>query len=771
MALGVLSFWIVILSLPMLSGQFLAGPFSDQYSTGYAFRHWAAGQWGTTGAIPLWNPTIFGGIPFVAAMHGDIFYPTAWLRLIMPTEVAMNIGFAVHYVLAGFFMYLFLRKLRISWFGSVVGGLCYQLSGVIGTYAAPGHDGKLFVTALLPLGLLALLIAIRDRRLEGYAILALTTGLVILSPQIQMAYYFLLTSGLFSLYLTFGECKDRKPSDKLKVLGLAFVAVVVGFGVATIQLLPFYSYIPFSPRAEIYGGGFESSASYAIPWSHVPEFFFAGFVGDRLTYWGSNPLKLHSEYLGLSVLALAFLGALGRRRQIVIWLGGMGLLFLLISLGASTPFYRIWWEVMPYVKQTRAPGMALYVVSFVIGLFAAFGVERLELGEGKHHASVWVWVGTAVAVFGLVGVLGTVAQSLAASGEFSQGRVAQAVAASDGIRWGAFWGGSALAVAGISVLLAVRNRLGTSTALLIIGLAASADLWMNSRSFWSYSRPDAEVFAPDAVQDYLEGVEQPFRVFDIGFPLGRASYPGSALMARGVNQVFGHHGNELRHFDELWGGKNQWTNWGNSNLWDLYAIEYLLVPSSAEGLDSIAGFELVLRDAITAPGVVTNVFRRSQVQYARLIPGAVVLPESQVIPTVLDQRFPLQRVVVFDEAEDLAVEPFQELPAPLDIDANVTDWQPGSMTITFADPAPQKSYLLVSENYYPDWKATVDGVETPVFRGNHSLITVPVPQGARTVELRFESAEYRIGKRITFASLFLVLIGFVVPVVRRRKGG
>lgn len=426
---------------------------------------------------------------------------------------------------------------------------------------------------------------------------------------------------------------------------------------------------------------------------------------------------------------------------------------------------------MPYVKQTRAPGMALYVVSFVIGLFAAFGVERLELGEGKHHASVWVWVGTAVALFGLVGVLGTVAQSLAASGEFSQSRVAQAVAASDGIRWGAFWGGSALAVAGISVLLAVRNRLGTSTALLIIGLAASADLWMNSRSFWSYSRPDAEVFAHDAVQDYFEGVEQPFRVFDIGFPLGRASYPGSALMARGVNQVFGHHGNELRHFDELWGGKNQWTNWGNSNLWDLYAIEYLLVPSSAEGLDSIAGFELVLRDAITAPGVVTNVFRRSQVQYARLIPGAVVLPESQVIPTVLDQRFPLQRVVVFDEAEDLAVEPFQELPAPLDIDANVTDWQPGSMTITFADPAPQKSYLLVSENYYPDWKATVDGVETPVFRGNHSLITVPVPQGARTVELRFESAEYRIGKRITFASLFLVLIGFVVPVVRRRKGG
>src|SRR2546422_1181140 len=52
-----------------------------------------------------------------------------------------------------------------------------------------------------------------------------------------------------------------------------------------------------------------NSTSWAIPWNHVPELFLKNFVGSRETYWGSNFGKLHSEYLGLPVVALAALGA------------------------------------------------------------------------------------------------------------------------------------------------------------------------------------------------------------------------------------------------------------------------------------------------------------------------------------------------------------------------------------------------------------------------------------------------------------------------------
>src|SRR5688572_13822502 len=131
-ATGCFVLWIFLLSIPMFSGGFLAGPYNDQYSSGYAYRAWAAAWWKTLGHVPLWNPEIFGGMPFVAGMHGDVLYPTAWLRLLLPTHVAMNLGFVVHYVLAALFTYWFLRRWRVSWNGAVVGGIAYQLAGVVG---------------------------------------------------------------------------------------------------------------------------------------------------------------------------------------------------------------------------------------------------------------------------------------------------------------------------------------------------------------------------------------------------------------------------------------------------------------------------------------------------------------------------------------------------------------------------------------------------------------------------------------------------------------
>src|SRR4029434_663638 len=111
--------------------------------------------------VLLGSPQISCAMRVVAGMSGDLLYPTAWLRLVLPTHVAMNLGFVIHYVLAGLFTYLFLRRWRVSWTGAVVGGVAYQLAGVIGSYVSPGHDGKLFVTTMLPLTLIGLTMRLR----------------------------------------------------------------------------------------------------------------------------------------------------------------------------------------------------------------------------------------------------------------------------------------------------------------------------------------------------------------------------------------------------------------------------------------------------------------------------------------------------------------------------------------------------------------------------------------------------------------------------------
>src|SRR4029078_247439 len=104
--------------------------------------------------IPEWNPYLFGGLPFIAAQHGDVFYPTAWLRWVLPVDTAMNLGFAVHLVIARCTMYALLRALRTGWTGALVGGLGYELTGIVASLVKPGHDGKLFVSAVAALAVL-----------------------------------------------------------------------------------------------------------------------------------------------------------------------------------------------------------------------------------------------------------------------------------------------------------------------------------------------------------------------------------------------------------------------------------------------------------------------------------------------------------------------------------------------------------------------------------------------------------------------------------------
>ena len=167
---------IAVLSWPMLAGRWLVGTMSDQGSTGFAWRDWSARQWITTGHFPTWDAMEFGGIPYVGGQHGDLFYWTSFLRLWLPADTVMNLGFAAHYVIAGMLTYALLRSLKTSWLGSVVGAVGYELAGLVISYPAPGHDGKLFVTALLPGALLCLNLAIRQRRRWAYAGVALAVG-------------------------------------------------------------------------------------------------------------------------------------------------------------------------------------------------------------------------------------------------------------------------------------------------------------------------------------------------------------------------------------------------------------------------------------------------------------------------------------------------------------------------------------------------------------------------------------------------------------------
>ena len=760
--------FVAVLAFPMLRGQWLAAPMSDQYASAYAVHEWQAEQWRATGQLPLWNPMIMDGLPYIAPVtHGDVLYPTSFLRLYLSADKVTNLGFVIHYILAGLFAFLFLRRLGVTWIGASVGGLAYQLSGIIISYARPGHDGKLFVSTMLPLAFLTLLAALRDRRAWGYPLLAVAVALCLLSPHVQTTYYLLIATGLWALYLTFGEPSSDPLRPRLVRLAVVLAAVMLGFGVAMPQILSFIEYIPHSPRAVAYAAGFESTTSYGIPWDHVPGFFLAGFVGESDTYWGSNPLKLHSEYLGLPVIALAILGFGDRRRRLVWWLGAIGLLFLLIALGAATPFYHLWWAVMPYVKKTRAPGMVFFVVAFCTAVFAAFGAARLERREGATptHVRAWLIAAGVIALLGLAGVFGHLADALAPPQRLA---LAQALASS--IRVSAFVGAIALFAVGLLALAHLRGRVPVIALALGLPLLVGIDLWRDGRRFWLYSNPpNQSLYHPDAIVTRLRAEPKPYRVLDFNV------YPENALMAHGIPQVLGYQGNELRYFDELIGGRPGTQNGArflltSTKLWDLLAVRFVLLSDTVR----IPGYHMILGPVETAAGSRGYLYAADTAPpYARIVPAAVkVGADSLVPPTLADPRMPrYDRVVLLPTAAPINPPPLGGLPPASASRARVTAWDAGKMTIDLEPPPRDSSYVLIAENWYFDWRVAVDGRPGTVLRGDHALLTVPVGPGARQLQLSYYSRSFARGKMIGFAALLIVLAGFVVPPVweQRRK--
>jgi hypothetical protein len=241
-------------------------------------------------------------------------------------------------------------------------------------------------------------------------------------------------------------------------------------------------------------------------------------------------------------------------------------------------------------------------------------------------------------------------------------------------------------------------------------------------------------------------------------------------MTHGVSQLLGHHGNELHRFDVLLGGRNEWRNQTRGVIWDLFAVDYVIIPTALPGVDSIPGFELVLADQPTWNGLAADLYRRRQpAQYARLVPAGLKMADDSAVATLLNPRFPADRVVLL--APDAPIDPLDltGVPEALTNEVSVTRWEPGGMTLQIDPPVSRVAYVLVAENWYPDWHAVVDGEAVPVMRGDQTLITVPVGAGASEVELWFDSKHYKIGKVITLLGLIAAALALVVPAVLRRR--
>ena len=765
------------LGAPALAGRFLINIRSDQYLAGYAFRDFAAQTLRTTGAFPMWNPYIYGGLPYVAAMHGDIFYPTFLLRMLMPTDVAMTVGFMLHIFLAGVFTYYFLRAWGLGFYPALVGGLVYMMGGPIASYVSPGHDGKLFVSALTPLALWMLIRGVRDGRMRAFGVFALVVGLAVLSPHPQLLQYMLLLSGSFALYLAFsaGDKGATLPRNIAYTrLGLSAAAVAVGMFMGAVQYLPVMGYVQWSPRAG--GASYEFATSYSFPIEELLNTYIPQFTGILNAYWGQNGIHFHSEYLGASVLVLATLGlgAAGglRRRSVARFWIGVFVVALLWSLGGNTPFFRILWVLVPGTKFFRAPSTMFYVVGLSMAVFAALGVERvLARAYSRRFLIRWSVAAGVLLLLGVSGGLTSIANAIAIPQQAGKVPDNAAALAMGSIR--SFLAAAAM----LAVLFALlRDKLrGAQAAWAIIAITA-LDLWSIERLYWLFSPPAAQLYASDAIIDSLQKLREPGRV--LALELGQGDVPhdpylstvSNGLMIHGIRQLVGYHGNELGRYEALLGTPPEMKEIGNPKLWNLLNVRYLLTDVDSLPIPDV---KRLLGPVRNAAGDAEYLFELpGNNAYAWVAPVIVKAGDASVLTTVLDPRFEAPRVALVDSAAPVNGVQLSGMPPATGIAVHTASYAPGHVVLELAKPAPAGSALVVSENYYPGWFATVDGKNAPVVRTDYSLIGVPLPAGATHIELVFTSPAYTRGKLLTLLALGMSLVGIAAGTVadRRRRG-
>lgn len=89
--------------------------------------------------------------------------------------------------------------------------------------------------------------------------------------------------------------------------------------------------------------------------------------------------------------------------------------------------------------------------------------------------------------------------------------------------------------------------------------------------------------------------------------------------------------------------------------------------------------------------------------------------------------------------------------------AQVTSFEDGAVSIDVSTVG--GGFLVLSEGWYPDWRARVDDRVVPIHVANVSLQGIVIPGGRHTVTFEFISTAFRAG--LAASALALLVLVFV----------
>ena len=696
------------------------------------------------GHLPLWNPYTFSGMPFLADIQTTVLYLPCVALALFVRDGGLNfywleIMVIAHYVLAGWAMYLLASSLDLKRAPALFAGAAYMLSGFMITHAI--HQQIITMVAWFPLITMLFRISLTQAGWRPAFLCALLLGHSTFAGYPQLSLFFHSFLFAYFLFLLLDAHRGRALLSRPAFIFAAKAGMIVGLGlaVAAIQLLPTAELAALSQRAQI---TYEKSTEGSLAWSQlltlfIPKLFgAAGAAGSN--YWGPGTYWYFWEtciYPGILPLMLMVISALCvRKNPHAAFFWGVALLTLLFALGNSFFLHKLVLEYVPGFSKFRNPARAGVFFSFAGSLLSAFALQAMMNGEKNSPESRRVR---------------TVLLSVAGAGI---------------ALWGAVVTGMLDPVLGVpnNPVMVQAMRKEAHWTLLFVLLSAGALLALRANKDW-LARATFVLPVLFFTDMFVFGADQ------------NTSSTNPSEYFRRADPLVRFIRNDMKN--------------------DLFRVntrnQYGMIMDRNQGMVNriftLEGYTpLVLQRAIP-PYNDTQKFDLLNVKYRTSFDrqtGSLSLAHN---PTYMGRAYFLFDVRVARTEEELAaafrdptwnhattaiLEQDSPLHAPPPAGGNhgsarVTAYEDNRLEIEAA--APTEGIMVLSEVYYPGWKAYLDGAETEIMRTDYNLRGIAFPGGSHHVEFRFTPPPFVTGAWISGAALILCCGGLAAFPTRRKR--
>ena len=724
----------------------------------YSREHLLAGR------LPLWNPYIYCGVPFAANPQASVFYLPSWIHLFVPVIHAHKWMIALHVFLAGAFMYLLIRRHGPGRVAATVGGLPWMLGGYLAANAAVGHLTVLFAAAWLPLILYFYDLALATRRRRWVFWTGFVLGIQFIAGEPQSSYYTALLLGVYGLVRTVsnvgaGEKRWNPMRYWRWAASLAVIALIAAL-TSAIQLFPTAEMATHSDRsANTYTfattlsfppGGF---AGFIIPWSNESLLVTAGGSGHVVDLrWE------FAGYVGILPLILAVI-SLGLRRGSSLRAAKVLLVVsVLLMLGRHTQFYRWLLPVLPGLRTFRIPSRAIVLAVCALSVMSAFGLDwLLQADSNRWRRGKWRIVAISMLlVFAGLMIVPVVFLDMVKKPLYGQSHAVALTLVDPMVLKPTLCILATLAVVVALRWLPRRVAVGCIAGLVALDLLVAAP----GIPLAHYSRrTDPSIKRLQVLRDRLSGNGRPFRV-----DLSASHTDANAGMGARVENVNAYWPVALKRFYDYVHVMRRCPPNPRRRHQLLDAVYFNPDPFPLRIMNVRAASKFDVRLGTGKD----KVWVKKKVSFAtEFMPRAWVVDRAEVLGRQGDTLMRMQQDE-FDPARTVILE------KPPRIALAGLGVPPGRATVKVRDggglniqtETSRDGYLVLSEIFYPGWRATVDGREVALERADYLISALPLPAGSHQVTYRYDPLSLKLGAVCTLLAC-LAAVGMLVA--SRRK--